>query len=148
MGVPLLSSFMVDFIIKSCLFPQIDIVILMTEKYFLHCTLLFSIMSQKVVHFAATNERMNCITSVAQGQAASRNVATGRNFCFNHFTVEEQIDARTKISAIRRQTICRETLNLHVLYWKKSMIYTESVLRICKADPRSFAGKFYVTNTS
>jgi len=32
--------------------------------------------------FAAANEPLNFITSIAQGQTASRNITTGQNFLF------------------------------------------------------------------
>ena len=73
--------------------------------------------------FVAANEPMNFIKSIAQGHAASRNIITGQTFCFDHFTVENQIDARIKSTAIRRQTICSESLIRNVRYWKRGMMY-------------------------
>jgi len=80
--VRLFSCFVVDFILRSFLFTHIEIVILTTKKYFLHRDLLF-FMNHKTYIFAATNESMNFITSLAQGQAASRNITTGhQNFLY------------------------------------------------------------------
>jgi len=50
--------------------------------------------------------------------------------CFDHFTVENQIDARIKSTSIRRQTICRESLILNLRYWKRSIIYMASVFKV------------------
>jgi len=46
-----------------------------------------------------------------------------RTFCFDHFT-ENQMDVRIKITAIQRQTICRESLIRNVRYWKRGWWFT------------------------
>jgi len=62
---------------------------------------------------------MNFMTSIAQARAASRKITTPRTLCFDQFKLENQIDARIKSTAIRRQTICRESLIRNVRYWMR-----------------------------
>jgi len=71
----LFICFVVDFILRSFLFTQIEIVILTTKKYFLHRASLHFLLVIKLF-FAATTEPMNIIMQIVQGLLASRNVTT------------------------------------------------------------------------
>jgi len=72
-----------------------------------------------------------------------------RTFCFDHFTVDNQIDVRIKSRAIRRQTICRESLIRNVLYWKRGIMYIASVFNVLQScDAGRLVGRFYVTDHS
>jgi len=70
--------------------------------------------------FFATNEPVNFMTSITQGQETPRILLPVRTFCFDHFTVGNQIDAKIKSTAIRMQATCRESLIRNVRYWKRS----------------------------
>jgi len=59
--------------------------------------------------FYATNEPMNFMTSIAQSQAASRNITTGQNFLFWSYHSWKSNRCQ-KSTAFRMQAICRESL--------------------------------------
>jgi len=66
---------------------------------------------------------VNFILQTAQGQAASGKVATGQNLLFRLLhSSKNQIDARIKSTAIRRQTNYRELLIRSELYWKGAYV--------------------------
>jgi len=74
------------------------------KKYFLHRALL----------------------SIAQGQAASRNITTGQNFLFWSLHSWESNWYQNEGTAIRKQTICRDSLIRNVRYWKRAK-FTQQV---------------------
>jgi len=73
-----------------------------------------------------------------------------RTFCFDHVTVENLIDARIKSTAIRRQTICRETLIRNVPYWKRVIADVFKVLQSCDAGrlAQTFCHRSFVSTMS
>jgi len=69
---------------------------------------------------------MHFIKSIGQGLALltyevrlCKILPSVRTFCFDHFTVKNKIDTRTKTTAIRRQTMCKESLTQNMHYSKK-----------------------------
>jgi len=67
---------------------------------------------------------MNFLTSIVQGQVASRNITTGQNFLFWSLHSWESNWYQNKSTAIRRQTNCRESLIRNVRYWKGTWLLT------------------------
>jgi len=64
-----------------------------------------------------------------------------RSFCFDHFTVEDQIDARIKCTAIWRQPISKESPLFEACVIRRegssqSRAYIASVFQFCKAATR------------
>jgi len=103
---------------------------------------------------------MNFIKSIAQGQAASRNLRylrdaiftwrpPVRTFCFWSLHSWKSNWYQNKSTAIRRQIICNESLIRNLRYWKRSIIYIASVVNILQScDAGRLVGRFYVTDNS
>jgi len=70
---------------------------------------------------------MNFVMQTVQGHAKRPReiLPLVRTFCFDHFTVENQIDTSIKITAIRRQTICR------VPYSKRALLEEHDLRSKC-----------------
>jgi len=84
-----------------------------TKKYFLHRDLSFLFNVIKL--YSRCKKWANELHKISNAI-----LPLVRTLCFDHFAVENQIDAGIKSTAIRRQTICREPLNRYVCYWKRA----------------------------
>ena len=117
--VPLFSRFVVDLILRSFLFTHIEIAILTTKKCFLHRALLFLLWVVKL--YFCCSEWANELHNVNSARSSGPGEHYHRSgLCFDHFTVKNQIDTKTKSTAIRRPTICRESVIRNVRYWKRT----------------------------
>jgi len=85
--VRLFSCFFVDFILRRFLFTHIEIVIMPTKKYFLHRDLSFLLYVIKL--YSRCKKWANELHKIS-----SAILPLVRTLCFDHFTVENQIDAR------------------------------------------------------
>jgi len=72
------------------------------------------------------------LLSTVRGQTASRNITTGQNFLFWSFHSWELNWYQNKVTAIRRQKICRVPYPKRALL-KETEIYVTSVFKTCKA---------------
>ena len=115
-SIILFYCFIIDFMLTSFLFTHIAS--LPTKKRFIVSCFVVHSYKSKMCTFAATNEPMNFITQTAR--VASRNVTTGQSFCFDHFPVGNQIDARMKYTTIRKHANCREFVIRSLRYHKRA----------------------------
>jgi len=101
------SCFVVGFILRSFLFTQIEIVILMTKKEFLHRALLFLLWVTKLYFWCNeyANELHNAISARPSGLAKCHHQSELPVLITSH--LKNQIDAKIKGTAIPKPTNCR-----------------------------------------
>jgi len=143
--VRLLSCFIVDFILRICTLILSSWRPRKVSSIMLYC---FCYEPQHCVFFA-TNEPVNFMTSTMQGQAASRNFATGQNFLFWSLHSWKSNSCQNKKHGDSKAGYLQRVSYSKSAWLEEITIYIASVFKVLQScSARWFARKFYVTDNS